>query len=266
VHELRLRVAAAHVEDVLDVVLPLIPGGVHIRQQGEEAELAIVIAPGTPDAEELRRAAAPHLIDLRAGEAPDGWRERRLARYEPLIVADRVLIRPEWAPAASDSDLIEIALGESGAFGSGVHPTTQASLALLCGIDPGGAFADFGCGSGILAIAAAKLGFSPVVAIDVDEASLLATRRNAAANGVEVGTRRLDLTSEPAPVADTVAANVPPQVHLGLASALGRAPTRAVVSGFKPTEAEAVTAAWSRHGLAVAKRLQVGEWTTLLLR
>jgi ribosomal protein L11 methyltransferase len=264
--ELTLRVAAAEVEEVLDAVLPALPGGLHARKEGDVAELTIADTPGTPAAEELRRLAGSSLIDLSTAEASDDWRQRRLARYEPLIVAERVLVRPDWAPPAGDPSLLEIVLEESSAFGTGVHPTTQACLTLLCTLKSGGSFADYGCGSGVLSIAAAKLGWSPVVAVDIEEASIDAVRRNAVRNEVAIEAQRIDVTSEPGPAAATVAANVPPDIHLGLAKALDQAPELAIVSGFKPDEAEAVASAWAAHGLEVEEQLQVREWTTLLLR
>ena len=212
--ELTLRVAAADVEDVLDAVLPALPGGAHLRHEGEEIELTIAAAPGTPDEEELRRLAGSHLIELSSAEASDDWRERRLGRYEPLIVAGRFLVRPDWAPPGDDPSLIEIVLEQSTAFGTGMHPTTQACLAVLAEISPGGSFADYGCGSGVLSIAAGQLGWSPIVAVDIDEASLAAARDNAARNGVEIDARRVDLTFEPPPAADTIVANIPPAVQL----------------------------------------------------
>jgi ribosomal protein L11 methyltransferase len=266
VRELTLRVPAAALEDVLDAVLPALPGGAHVREEGNEAAVAILSTPGTPGPEELRGLAAPHLIELSEAEVSEDWRERRLARYEPLIVADRFLIRPGWAPPAADPNLSEIVLEQSTAFGTGVHPTTQACLALLTLVQETGSFADYGCGSGVLSIAAAKLGFSPVVAVDLDQASVEAAGRNAARNEAAVEARRVDVTAEPAPAADTVAANVPPQIQMGLAAALDRPPTQAIVSGFKPAEAESVASAWGAHGLTVEEQLQAQEWTALLLR
>ena len=73
-------------------------------------------------------------------------------------LAERFLLRPEWAPPGDDPRLTEIALGQGPAFGTGLHPTTQACLATLAEVEPGGSLADCGCGSGVLSIAAAKLG------------------------------------------------------------------------------------------------------------
>ncbi len=93
------------------------------------------------------------------------------------------------------------------AFGTGAHETTRLCLELLLGVDRG-SFLDVGCGSGVLAIAAARLGFAPVVALDVDESAVDATRRNAEANGVDLTVERADATSDSLPAADVAAANV----------------------------------------------------------
>lgn len=264
--ELTLRVASGEAEEVLDAILPALTGGVHIRAGEGEVAMTVVATPGTPGEEELRRLAGPRLIELTATEASDDWRERRLSRYEPVVVADRFLVRPDWAPPAEDESLIEIVLEQRPAFGTGIHPTTQACLAVLAEADPGGSFADYGCGSGVLSIAAARLGWSPVVAVDIDEGSLDATRANASRNDVELEAKRVDLTSEPAPAADTIAANIPPDVHTALARSLERAPSLLIASGFQPEETPAVASAWGEHGLQVADTVRANEWSVLVMR
>jgi ribosomal protein L11 methyltransferase len=261
--ELTLRVAAAEVEEVLDAVLPALPGGIHVRPEGEQVSLTVY---GAPDEDELRRLAGSRLVDLSRVEAPDGWRDRRRDRYEPVIVAERFLLRPDWAPPGEDPGLIEIVLGQSAAFGTGLHPTTQACLATLAELEPGGSFADYGCGSGVLSIAAAHLGWSPVVAVDVDPTSVDAARRNGEANGVEIDARRVDLTADPAPPAQTIAANIPPAVQQSLAERLGRAPALLIASGFHPDQIPAVTAAWGAHGLQVSDEVRANEWSVLVMR
>jgi ribosomal protein L11 methyltransferase len=264
--ELTLRVAAADLDEFLDAVLPALPGGAHLREEGGDVAVAVLATPGTPDADELRRLAGERLIELSAAEVSEDWRDRRLDRYEPLVVADRFLIRPEWAPAGEDPGLVEVVLTESAAFGTGVHPTTRACLAAMAGLAPGGSFADYGCGSGVLSVAAARLGFSPVLAVDVNEPSLEATRANAHANGVEIETRLVDLTSEPPPHAQTIAANVPPDIHLALTATLDAVPTTVIASGFKAEDVEPVAAAWGAHGLDVVGEERVNEWSMLVLR
>jgi ribosomal protein L11 methyltransferase len=93
------------------------------------------------------------------------------------------------------------------AFGTGAHATTRLCVELVAEIPPGGVL-DLGCGSGVVAIAAALLGHAPVIAVDVDPAAVDATLRNAAANAVRVDTRELDVTAAPLPHADVVVANI----------------------------------------------------------
>jgi ribosomal protein L11 methyltransferase len=264
--ELTLRVATADVEEVLDAVLPALPGGLHCREEGEVAELAILAGPGTPGEEELRDLAGSHLIEMRSAEVSDDWSERRLARYRPLIVADRFLLRPVWAPQAEDPGRIEIALEQTAAFGTGVHPTTQACLATLAEVDAGGSFADIGCGSGVLSIAAARLGWSPVTAVDIEPNSVATARRNADRNGVEIDVRRVDVAAEDPPEADTVVANIPPKVQIALAGRLGRAPSLLIASGFKPDEIPDVAPAWEEQGMRVADEVRANEWSVLVMR
>jgi ribosomal protein L11 methyltransferase len=264
--EHKLRVPAADLEEVLDAVLPALPGGLHVRADGEAVELAVLAAPGAPGEEELRALAGSRLIELRAAEVSDDWRRRRLDRYRPLVVAERFLLRPEWAPLGDDEGLIEIVLEQGPAFGTGLHPTTQACLALLAEIEAGGSLADHGCGSGVLSIAAAKLGWTPVVGVDIDPTSVAVARRNAARNGVEVDVRHLDVASETPPEADTALANVPPEVQVALAGRMGRAPATLIASGFKPDEIDGVATAWEIHGLRVADEIRANEWSVLVMR
>jgi ribosomal protein L11 methyltransferase len=264
--ELTLRVTTSDTEDVLDAILPALPGGLHLRADGDETSMTVYSTPGVPDEAELRRLAGPSLIELERTEVSDDWRQRRRDRYEPVVVAERFLLRPDWAPPSEDPSLIEIVLEQSAAFGTGLHPTTQACLATLAEAEPGGSFADYGCGSGVLSIAAARLGWSPVVAVDIDETSVGATGRNAEANGVEIDGRRLDLTSDPLPPAETIAANIPPDVQQALAARLECAPALLIASGFHPDEIQAVADAWSRHGLQVEDEVRANEWCVLVMR
>jgi ribosomal protein L11 methyltransferase len=264
--ELTLRVGAGEVEEVLDAVLPALPGGAHLREAGEAVELAIAATPGAPDETELRRLIGSRLIELTVTEVSDDWRERRLARYEPLIVAERFLLRPEWAPQVEGQGLTEIVLEQGPAFGTGVHPTTQACLATMTELEPGGSLADIGCGSGVLAIAAGKLGWAPIVAIDVDPNSVRIARGNADRNSVEIEVRRLDVTAEAPPGAETVVANVPPAVQLALAERLDATPSLLIASGFKPDEIATVSSAWELRGLGVSDEVRANEWSVLVMR
>lgn len=264
--ELTLRVAGGDLEDVLDSLLPALPGGVHVRERGDEVELTVAPSPDAPGKEALHRLVGSRLIELSSTEASDEWRERRLSRYEPFVVAERFLVRPDWAPPSEDPSLTEIVLGQNAAFGTGLHPTTHACLAVLAQTPPGGSLADYGCGSGVLSIAAAKLGFSPVVAVDVDPLSVEATRENAVGNGVEVETRQVDVTSEPPPHAEAIVANVPPDIQVALAGVVDFAPGLVVASGFQRGDAERVASAWRAHGLEVVDEQSAHEWIVLVMR
>jgi len=133
-----------------------------------------------------------------------GWQDRWREFHQPLRVG-RLWVGPPWA--SSPSDAVPVVIDPGRAFGTGAHPTTRLVLELLLELPPASVL-DLGCGSGVLAIAAALLGHAPVVAIDVDEAAVGATRANAAANGVEVDVRLLDGLIAHLPAADTALANI----------------------------------------------------------
>ena len=114
-------------------------------------------------------------------------------------------VGPPWAAPAPGLPGIVIDPGR--AFGTGAHPTTRLALELLATIEPG-SLLDVGCGSGVLAIAAVKLGFAPVLAIDNDPVAIEVTHANAAANDVEFEARMLDALREPLPHTDVATANV----------------------------------------------------------
>ena len=130
----------------------------------------------------------------------DRWREfHRPVRVGPFWVG------PPWERPADDALAIVIDPGR--AFGTGAHATTRLCLELLAELPPGSAL-DVGSGSGVLAIAAAKRGFSPVIALDSDPAAVEATRANAERNAVAVEARRSDALAEPLPDADVALANL----------------------------------------------------------
>jgi ribosomal protein L11 methyltransferase len=142
------------------------------------------------------------------------------------------------------------------AFGTGAHPTTRLTLELLQELESG-SLLDVGCGSGVLSIAAAKLGFGPVVAIDVDEAAIEATLANAHVNGVEVTARRADALIDHLPPTRFVVANIALDVVECLLPRLGA--ERAVTSGYLERDEPRVEG-WRR----IARRASDG-WAADLL-
>lgn len=116
----------------------------------------------------------------------DDWRDGWRAHFKPLRVGRRLVIRPSWEPFAAAAEDVVLTLDPGGAFGTGTHESTRLALALLEDVLPPDApTLDVGCGSGILSIAALRLGSGPVLAVDVDPAAVEATGDNARANGVQ---------------------------------------------------------------------------------
>jgi ribosomal protein L11 methyltransferase len=159
------------------------------------------------------------------------------------------------------------------AFGTGGHATTRLSLELLIELEAAGEakgpLADWGTGSGVLAIAAAKLGWGPITACDREAASLEAVEANARANGVELAVEQVDVREGPLPAAPTVVANLTANLLVECSERLaesGAAPATLACSGMLVEEADEVAKAFEPHGLREAARRGDGEWAALLLR
>ena len=149
-----------------------------------------------------------------------------------------------------------------------MHPTTRLCLEVLIELEPRGALCDLGCGSGVLAIASARLGWGPVHAIDDRQEALAITRENALINGVDVRVRRLDLARGiAAPASATVLANILSPVLLRIAKAgfEGGPVETLVVGGMLSDEADTVVAAFAAHGLIERSRRELGGWATSVL-
>ena len=205
-------------------MLELFPEGFEERETAEGLELTAYTDAGG----EERLWAAFGTVS--ADDVPVGWEERWRNFHRPVRVG-RLWVGPPWEQPPPGAKAIRIDPGR--AFGTGGHPTTRLSLQLLLKLDRG-SLLDVGCGSGVIAIAAARLGFAPVVAVDHDAAAIEATERNAAANAVSVEVRRTDVLAEPLPPAETTVANVSaPLVHR-LGSTLGS--TSFVASGYLECE------------------------------
>jgi ribosomal protein L11 methyltransferase len=165
-----------------------------------------------------------------ASDVEEGWQDRWRRFHRPVRIGE-LWVGPPWEQAPSDA--IPIVIDPGRAFGTGAHATTRLCLELVQE-ETRGSVLDVGCGSGVLSIAAASLGFAPVLAVDAESAAIQATLANAATNGVEVSARELDALVEPLPPADLALANISRAAIEALAPKL-RAP-RLVASGYLASE------------------------------
>lgn len=201
--------------------------------------------------EELRAALGP----VAASDVPDGWADAWRRFHRPLRVGP-LWLGPPWAHPPAGALAVVIDPGR--AFGTGAHATTRLCLELLLALEPASAI-DLGCGSGVLAISAAKLGFSPVVAIDCDEAAVAAARANATANRVRIEVRAGDVLRNALPEASVGLANLERSLVERLAAR--PAPATLVVSGFPASDRLRLPAGWRRQ-----ERRELDGWAAELLR
>ena len=142
--------------------------------------------------------------DVRVEPVPEGW-EREWMRFHRPVEVGSLWIGPSWEEPTAG--LIAVVIDPGLAFGTGAHPTTRLCLELIQSLERA-SLLDVGCGSGVLAIAASRLGFEPVIAIDIDETAVEATKRNAESNGVAVDARLLDAAGGALPEAEIAVANI----------------------------------------------------------
>lgn len=207
---------------------------------------------------------------IEVGEiADEDWKLAYRRHFKTENVGRRLVTVPAWEKVPA-GDRLPIVLDPGMAFGTGKHETTRACLEYIDELAPVASFLDMGCGSGILSIAAAKLGCGAVTGFDVDAEAVEASRANAAANGVAVtffkyglGAReRRDLGT-----ADLVVANILGPLLIRFADEIAPCATRhLVVSGILTTLYPEVLAAFASRGFAEVSRKTLGEWTTGLLR
>lgn len=270
---LAIRVRREDAEAALAELLELAPHGVEEVDLGARVEYAVYGAPGElPVLGELQAAVGSALVEVVTSEVADDWDERWREFHRPVELArgaGRLHVRAPWH-LAPPGGVLDVVIDPGQAFGTGAHHTTRLCLELLLAAAPDGAVMDVGCGSGVLAIAAAKLGFSPVAGFDHERESVAATRENAAANGVVVDVVRHDLLHDgPAAGAPTVLANLLRPLLLRIARdgfAGGEVPRTLIASGLLADEADEVAAAFAASmGLRETQRRLGGEWAALLL-
>lgn len=268
---LAIRVRREDAEIALAELLTFAPSGVEEVDLGDRVEYAIYGAEGElPALPDLEAAAGDALVEVVTSEVADDWSERWRDFHKPIEIAGRLHVRAPWHPAPG-AGLLDVVIDPGQAFGTGAHDTTRLCLELLCGLPVGGGpVVDVGCGSGVLAIAAAKLGWGPVLGIDHERESVVATVANAEANGVVVEALHHDLVHDgPSPGAPLVLANLLRPLLLRVSAdgfADGVRPEVLIASGLLRHEADEIAAAFAAsHGLREERRLEGGEWAALLL-
>jgi ribosomal protein L11 methyltransferase len=266
---LAVRCAPEQADLVLAELTVLAPNGVEEERGPGYVEYAIYGGEGElPELGDLDAAVAGSRIEVSSTEIPDDWADRWRDFHKPLLVADRLWLRPSWEPPREGA--IDVVVDPGQAFGTGAHPTTRLCLEFLCELEAageaGGELVDLGTGSGVLAIAASKLGWTPIRAYDHEPAALEAAEANAAANDVELNLERMNLREQLPELAPTVVANMTAPILTAVARQIVEAPAAMVCAGLLPGELDDVAAIFGDVGLREAERQREGDWAAMLLR
>jgi ribosomal protein L11 methyltransferase len=208
--------------------------------------------------------------------ADQNWMEAWKQHYKPILIGDRLVILPAWMESP-DPGRVAVKIDPGMAFGTGTHPTTQLCLELMekeYANQPPTCVIDVGCGSGILSIAAIKLGTPTVLGVDIDAGSVKNSRENADANKVEdeliLGVGSVDevrngkfaFAKAPLVVANILAPVIVRLFDGGLADLIeGRGCI--ILSGILEDQAERVIEAGQARGLIMIERRQMGDWVAL---
>ena len=256
---LGIRVRAERADLALADLLPLLQAGAEEREVDGDVEYVLYAPAGElPRPDDIRTLVGDALVDVSSEPVPDGWERRWHDFLQPVRVGELV-VRPPWGAGAPDDLVIDPGVF----FGAGTHATTRLCLELLLDTPPGGPLCDWGAGTGVLAVAAARLGFGPVTAVEVDPGALEAILGNAARNGVGVTASWLDLGATPAPWTPTVTANLTRELLLDAAALIDRPPERLLVSGVLAEQADEVAAAFAP--LREVRRVEAEGWAGMVL-
>jgi ribosomal protein L11 methyltransferase len=315
---LAVRARLADAEIVLAELLELAPGGVEEVEIGAETvEYAVYGAPGElPELPDLNAAVGDRSVEVSSTEIADDWSERWKRFHRPVLIepprrthgqpgdpdaaearVPALHVRPPWEAPSDRGDAEEIVIDPGQAFGTGAHATTRLCLELLLELaaldDRPGPLLDVGTGSGVLAIAAARLGFAPVLGLDHERESVAATEENARVNGVRIEVRRFDLRTQALPWLDAavdsdsdpdvegtgpdgpdgpagsslvIVANLLPPLLLELARGMSHAPAHLLAGGLLAEQADEVVGAFGESlGMRERERRERGEWAVVWL-
>jgi ribosomal protein L11 methyltransferase len=288
---LAVRCVPELAEQVLAELTVLAPNGVEEERGAGYVEYAIYGGEGElPELGEIEAAAGDGLVELVSTRVPDDWADRWQDFHKPLLVGERLWLRPSWEEPREGA--IDVVVDPGQAFGTGAHPTTRLCLELLLELEQAGEangpLTDLGTGSGVLAIAATKLGWDPVTGYDHEQAAIEAATANAAANSVEATFEHVNLREGLPQLAPTVVANLTAPVLRVVAEQMagggglrGRSrrsnsgeapsgppphPSTVVCSGLLPEELDETAGAFGKAGLGEVDRRRDGDWAALLLR
>ncbi len=212
--------------------------------------------------------------------ADQNWMEAWKSRYQPIPIGKKLMIVPVWMDSPEPTR-ISIKIDPGMAFGTGTHPTTQLCLALLENLVEQNQLTtaiDLGCGSGILSVAALKLGAEKALGVDIDEAAIKNSRENAENNEIESGALvlglgsvaeikegKFPLTQSPLVLANILAPVLIRLFDAGMADLI--APGGAIIlSGILDHQAADVIAAAEKHGLVFVEQRQIADWVALLCK
>ena len=207
----------------------------------------------------------------------EDWMAAWKQHYKPIIIGKRLLIQPIWIPLEPGEKRLAVKIDPSMAFGTGTHPTTQLCMEMLEDtVQPGKAVIDVGCGSGILSIGALKLGASHALAVDIDNAAIISTKENAAANEVlenietglgsvsEILAGQFSLKQAPLVLANILAPVIIRLFDAGLADLTEPGGTL-VLSGILDTQAQGVIEAAQAKGLRFIEQRHINDWVVIRL-
>jgi ribosomal protein L11 methyltransferase len=293
---LAVKVRRADAEEVLAELLEMLPGGVEeVDGGGKTVEYAVYGSPGElPTLPDLKAAAGDAFVEVETSEVADDWEERWKEFHRPVLIeppkrtagrhaVPSLWVRPPWEAKNGRDGVEEIVIDPGRAFGTGAHATTRMCLELLmeaAAEDGGkGPLVDVGTGSGVLAIAAAKLGYGPVEALDNDPESVKAAGENAAVNGVKIEVRRWDLRREQIPTVDgegegegggegnvTVTANLVKPLLEEIARTMEHTPANLIAGGLLNEQVDEVVKVFGeRRGMKERGRRSSGEWSAVWL-
>jgi ribosomal protein L11 methyltransferase len=298
--EVSMTVDGELAEAVADVFARYAPGGV-VAEHG--IKYMDADDPGTPTDDVIVRAYLPadarleetrqrleqglsYLNMIQALPAPrftpikeSNWMEAWKQHYRPLKIGKKLIIVPAWMGIPED-DRVQIKIDPGMAFGTGTHPTTQLALALIEDViteDAAQRIIDVGCGSGILSVAALKLGVEKALGVDIEEASVKSSRENADVNDIgdefvigrgsvdEILAGEFELMSAPLVVANILAPILIRLMEAGLGTLV--APKgRLILSGILDERESDIRAAAEKYQLDILERRQMGDWIAFVVR